>query len=107
MAVVRDHAGEPVDAHVLGTAFADMLRGDAVAERLWVSEHRGLVRLWLQTKPVDGAGERRLHGLEGDLYDRFPGASFHLVLLNPRFFEHPDMEDLVPSDAEEIGLSAA
>lgn len=107
MAVVREHAGEPADAHVLGVAFANMLRGDVIAERLWVSKHHGLVRLWLLTKPVDGAGERRLHGLEGDLYDQFPGASFHLVLLNPRFFEdlHPD--DVLPGGAEEIALSAA
>src|SRR6478735_8468581 len=107
MAVVRQDRGEPVDAQELGAAFADMLRGDHVAKRLWVSEHSGLVRLWLLTKPMDGSGERRLHGLEGDLYDRFPGASFHLVLLNPRYFEDLHLEDVLPGGAEEIALSAA
>jgi hypothetical protein len=107
MAVVRDHESEPVDAHDLGVAFAEVVREDQAAERLWVTEHRGLVRLWLLTKPLDGAGERRLHGLEDHLYDRFPEARFHLVLLNPRFFDHPDLQDLVPSDAEEIALGAA
>jgi hypothetical protein len=107
MAVVRQDQGEPIGAHILGETFAKVVREDQAAERLWVTEHRGLVRLWLLTKPLDGAGERRLHGLEDYLYDRFPEARFHLVILNPRFFDHPDLEDLVPSGAEEIVLGAA
>jgi hypothetical protein len=107
MAVVRSQESEPVDAHTLGVAFAQIIRSEPEVERLWVSEHRGEFRLWVLTTPLDGAGERHLHRLEGNLHDQFPEASFFLVILNPRYFEDLVPDETVPHGSEEIALLAA
>jgi hypothetical protein len=107
MAVVRQDQSDSVDARTFGVAFAEILRSEPVVERLWVSEHRGQFRLWLLTKPLDGAGERHLHHLEGDLHDQFPEASFFLVILNPRYFEDLVPDETVPERSEEIALRVA
>ena len=74
---------------------------------MWVSSHRGVIRLWLLTAPMETRDELRLYGLLDHVYDRFGEVGVHLHLLSPRYFDDLIPDDIVPTGAEEIALRTA
>lgn len=108
MAISREHELQPVDAHELAAALAEMVRHDPRALRMWVSSHRGIASLWLlTTTSIEATDERRLYGLAGDLQDRFPDALFHLHVVNPLDYASFELDLVLPTGAEEIALRPA
>jgi hypothetical protein len=97
----------PVDAHEVGAFFAEIVRTEPQVQRLWVTSHRGVVRLWLLTEAMETKDELRLYGLTDHIYDRFGEVAVTLHLLSPRYFDPPDLEFAVPRGAEEIALRVA
>ena len=93
-----------VTARELGRAYADAIRGEAAASRLWVSAHGDSVGLWLLTQPIDADAERRLYGATAMLHHRLLERYFRFHLLNPRMFEELVLEEEVPKEAEEVPL---
>ena len=103
-----DEHGLPVDEHGLTAALAGMVRDDPAVLRMWVSSHRGVASFWLLTQAsVATAAERRLYGLSGALFDRFPEADFRLHVVNPRDYEPFELDIVLPTGAKEIALRAA
>jgi hypothetical protein len=96
-----------VDPHEIASAFAEIVRAEPAVQRLWVTPHRGGIRLWLLTKAMDSSDELRLYGLTDHIYDRFGEVPVTLHLLSPRYFDPLDLEVAVPPGAEEIALSVA
>jgi hypothetical protein len=90
-----------VDAREVARSFAGLARAEPAALRLWFSIHRGVVKLWLLTEPIEAETERGLYALMQAIYERFPDADIRLHLVNPRLFDAPDPVRLIPSDAEE------
>jgi hypothetical protein len=88
----------------IARAFADLVRHEASARRLWVSTQRDYMELWLLTDPIDGDAERRFHEAAVSLWDRYPSAYVRLHIVNPRTTELGDPADVVPNGAEEIPL---
>jgi hypothetical protein len=107
MAVPREQEAQPVDGHELATALAEMIGHEPSVVRMWMSYHRGVASFWLLTTSTEASDERRLYGLSGDLFDRFPEAMFRLHLLNPRDYESFELELVLPQGAEEIALRAS
>ena len=105
MAVPHEHELRPVDARELATAFADIVGADPVVERMWVSEHRGVVSFWLLTRPAEADDERRLYLSIDRLYDRFGDIAIRLHLINPRNYEPLELDVVLPQGADEIALT--
>jgi hypothetical protein len=108
MAIPQQHESQPVDVHELAAALAEMVKDEPSVLRIWVSNHRDVVSLWLlTTTSIATVDERRLYGLSGALFDRFPDALFHVHVLNPLDYEPFDLNVALPKGAEEIALRAA
>ncbi len=93
-----------VDAREAAESLAAEVSAEPAVEHLFVSTDRDLIELWLLTAPTDAETERRLYGLQLELYDRFPDAYFRVHVINPDYFEDGDISGIVPSEAEEIPL---
>lgn len=98
---------DPVTTQDTGRTFAQMVRDEQAALRLWARHHRDYLEFWLLTVPIDADTERRLYAAGVELRDRFPEVNIRVRILNPRFFEHDDLTELVPAGAEEIPLRPA
>jgi hypothetical protein len=107
MAVPQKQDAAPVDARDVAEAFAELVRSEPSVERLWVSSHRGVIRLWLLTEAMERGDELRLYGLLDHIYDRFGEVGVHLHLLSPSYFEPLELDVVLPQGAEEIALRAA
>ncbi len=95
-----------ITARTVGAALAERARAYSVARRLWVSSDRDTVNLWLEVGPIEHAEELELYGLVDGFYARFPGIDPFLHVMDPQ--DHTvDIQDAVPSDAEEITLRPA
>lgn len=95
---------DQVTAREMGQAYAELVRGEATAKRLWVSTSCCEVNLWLLTEPIDHDAELRLYGAGIRLYDRFETGAF-LHVLNPALSEGSwDPTATIPREAEEIRL---
>lgn len=94
------------NARTVGAALAERARAYSVARRLWVSSDRDTIHLWLEVEPIEHAEERELYGLVDGFYARFPDLDPFLHVMNPQ--DHTvEIQDAVPSDAEEIALRPA
>jgi len=94
----------------MGQRFADQVRGRDDAHRLWLSNHRDEVEVWLLTKPIDMESERVFYSAAMMLYEWFPNAHITFHLLNPRHFEDVSEDGLLsvlPESAAEVPLRAA
>jgi hypothetical protein len=107
MAIPQQPEVQPVDAHELAAALAEMVRHEPSVLRMWVSSHRGVAHFWLLTPEIETKDELRLYGLSGKLFDRFPESDFHLHVVNPRDYEWFELDIVLPKGAEEIALRAA
>jgi predicted DNA binding CopG/RHH family protein len=91
-------------AREMGRNFAEALGREPV-QGLWVRATRNRVELWVLTRPVDLATERRLHGATRLLIERFPKANFRLHVINPRHgSEAEDPLAAIPPDSERVDL---
>ena len=107
MAVPQNQEARPVDAREVAEAFAEHVRAEPAVQRMWVTSHRGVIRLWLLTEAMETKDELRLYGLLDHIYDRFGEVGVHLHLLSPRYFVPLELDVVVPQGAEEIALHAA
>ena len=107
MAVHREPEIRPVDAREVAAFFAEIVRAEPRVQRLWVTSHRGVVRLWLLTEAMETRDELRLYGLLDHIYDRFGDVGVHLHLISPLYFDPVELDVIVPQGAEEIALHAA
>ena len=107
MAIPQQPEVRPVDARQVAAVFAEIVRAEPQVQRLWVTSHRGTVRLWLLTEAMETKDELRLYGLLDHIYDRFGEVGVHLHLLSPRYFDPLELDVVVPQGAEEIALRAA
>jgi hypothetical protein len=107
MVIPRKQDAALVDARTVAEAFAQVVRSEPSVERLWVSSHRGVIRLWLLTEAMERRDELRLYGLLDHIYNRFGEVGVHLHLLSPRYFEPLELDVVLPQGAEEIALRAA
>jgi hypothetical protein len=94
-------------AREIGQAFADAVRQESSARRLWVSVHESTVSLWLLTSVLDVDAERALYPLVDATEQAAAGTMVRLHVLNPRFGDLSDICATVPPDAVEIPLRAA
>ena len=92
----------PLPAHDVGASFADLVRDDVTVLRLWVRPSQDCLELWVLTSPIDAGGERRIHASFVELLERIPDVNVRIIVLNPTFFDEPDLATLVPFGAEEI-----
>jgi hypothetical protein len=107
MAIPQQHESQPVDAREVAEVFAESVRAEPAVQRLWVTSHRGGVRLWLLTEAMETKDELRLYRLTDHIYDRFGEVPVTLHLLSPRYFESLELDVVVPQGAEEIVLHVA
>ena len=97
----------PVDAHEVAAFFAEIVRAEPQVQRMWVTAHRGTVRLWLLTEAMERTDELRLYGVLAHIYDRFGDVGVHLHLISPLYFDPLELDVILPRGAEEIALHAA
>src|SRR4051794_41039221 len=102
MAIPQQHESQPVAAREVAEAFAEIVRAEPVVQRLWVTSHRGGIRLWLLTEAMERADELRLYGLTDVIYDRFGEVPVTLHLLSPLNFQPLELDVVLPQGAEEI-----
>ena len=102
---------DQVTVQDIGRSYAEAVRGQPTAKRLWVSTGPDYVALWLLTKPVDMDTRRRFFVPVADMYDRFPDAHMRFHVIDPSEYdgldlEHdgPDLDRVRPADAVEIPL---
>jgi hypothetical protein len=96
---------DAVTARELGRAYAEAVRDEPAAKRLWARPNRGEVELWLLVdESADIAAERRLYGAGLILHDRFPEPSPFILVINPSRYDPFDLGEVIPRDAEEIPL---
>jgi hypothetical protein len=107
MAIPQEPEIRSVDAHEVAEFFAEIVRDEPRVQRLWVTSHRGVVRLWLLTEAMESRDELRLYGLLDHVYDHFGAVGVHLHLLSPLYFDPLELDVIVPQGAEEIALRAA
>ena len=107
MAIPQEQESRSVDAREVAEAFAEVVQSEPAVERLWVTSHRGVIRLWLLTEAMDRKDELRLYGLLDHIYDRFGEVWVNLHLLSPLYFDPLELDVVVPQGAEEIALRAA
>ncbi len=88
----------------IARAFADLVRHEESARRLWVSTHRDYMELWLLTDSIDAEEEHRFYEADACLWDRFPEAYVRLHIVNPRTTEPFNPDAVAPKGAEEIPL---
>jgi len=88
----------------IARAFADLVRHEESARRLWFSTHRDYMELWLLTDWIDPEGEHRFYEATVCLFDRYPDAYVRLHVINPRTTEPFDPDHVAPKGAEEILL---
>jgi len=91
----------------IAETYANAIREEAAAKRLWASSHRDYFELWLVTEPIDADTQRQLYTAELVLYDRFPDVFLSVHVLNPRHFGDSDPAEMIPPDAIEIPLRPA
>lgn len=98
--------GQPVTAEEIGRAFAELVRADDAAQRLWIRPWEGDWELWLLTAPVDMRTEGQFQMAAIELEDRFPDTYIELRVINPRHFPTGNPASLIPAGAQEICLRA-
>jgi hypothetical protein len=104
MATVRNNPSVQDIADIVVTALSQ----EPAALRLWSYEHPGgALEFWVLTPPLGVDAEGRLHDPVWELHDRFPelDVDVQIHIMNPRFFEHPNIVDLVPPYAKSVSLS--
>lgn len=98
---------QPVSAHDVGCLLAQLVRNDPSVGRLWVRAHPHEIETWLLMHDTDEEAERRLYAAVVPLYDRFPTLRLRFHVLNPGYYPHLDLSELIPDGAEEIPLRPA
>lgn len=78
----------------------EIVEDRSVIRRLWTRHVDGVAEVWIMTDPIDVETEKRIHGLDHELYRKFPNTLFEVRLLNLRLSESPDISYLVPRDAK-------
>ena len=94
--------GRSSDAGQVGRSFAEAIRPEPAAKRLWFRARGETVEPWLLIEPGDVETERRLHALGALLYERFPELDFSLHILNPARYPRLNLSVIVPGQAEEL-----
>lgn len=87
-----------------GRVFADLVRSEPEACRLWVRAVRDYVELWLVTTPMESDEAPSLYEAGLVLSDQFPAADLRLHVINPRNYPASDPAAIIPPGAEEIPL---
>lgn len=85
-----------------------LLSKEPAALQLWSYEHRGgNLEFWVLTPPLELDAEGTLYDPVWELHDRFPGhdVDVQIHVMNPRYFEHPNVIDLVPTYASPVPLN--
>jgi hypothetical protein len=91
----------------VSAALPKALHGVEHVSDAWVSFQQDTYDVWLLIEPLDLTAERELYALEDPLYERFPGATFSLHILNPQTFVDLVPEAIVPAGAYHVGVSAS
>lgn len=103
---------QPLLARAMARTFAEAIRDEGVACRLWVwSDHgyiepgRDYVELWLLADPADQQAEHRLRLAAADLHRQYPDTNIRVHLITPRMLAGHDPREAIRSQAEEIDLA--
>ena len=94
----------PATEDAVARTFAEAVRAESAARRLWVLVSGSTVELWLLTEPTHADTERRLYGASRLLYEAFPDTDIRVRVVNPRLFDTPEPEQLIPPGADEVPL---
>jgi len=92
----------------IARSFSALMAGATeVVKGLWVTTHRGAIRFWILTSPIDAETETRLYERTARLYDQFPDLLFDVHILNPDWFAGGDALSALPRDAQPISLASS
>lgn len=95
---------QQVNAHDVGSRFAEEVRQDPRAQGVWTRAVRDYIEVWLLTEPIDAETERHFYALGASLDRWFMETYIQFYLVNPRLFSEETelVGDVIPATAVSI-----